>query len=513
MTEKRTLVLNTAANVAAQVVTVAVSFVTLPLMLRSFGTSVYGVFMIASSLVGFATLFDLGVGITTVKRIAEHLEQEDEAQMASSVSSALVLYGILGLLITAGIFLCGVYSDQLFQVSLVEARLLRAMLWILAMSQLVVWPCGVARHILAGHQRFELVAKVSMLSSLASAGAIVFVLLSGEGPLALVVANVAISISASLVLVIMAFRVLPNGFKLELPHWSILKGVMSISLPIFTVQMAAFFMRQQVDRLVLGVFLGASAVAMYEVAAKLGSLVSQLNDLAVSALLPYASRLNAKNNLHKIQTTFLYGSRYMVMVVIPLITVLVVWAPAIISIWCGEKFVTSSVAAQLLIASQMMLTTYMVADALLISKDRFKRWVPYAIALAGINLILSIVLVKLWGLTGVAFGTFVACIIEAPLYMRVVIQELEISAMDWVRSTLVPACVSFAFVFAVSVGGMYLSQATTFFTLIVELSVTLVLSYLFVMFVVMSRNERVMIKELLERVLAKVNSGGRLGSR
>lgn len=451
----RRLLANTLANMSAQLVAVLVSFATLPLLLEAFGQTVYGAFMIASSTVGLVSLFDFGTGITASREVAVRDEAGEHAGLAETLGTVTLLYAAIGLLSSLALFAAGLFADTIFAIGPTYGSLLRTMLWIHAGVQLVTWPATAGRQVLAGYERYPAIMRVMIGVTLGHVAAILAVLALGEGPLVLTALQAGVTVLGSLALAATALGSLPAQLRrVALPPLSAVSGFLALSLPVFAVQASAFLMRQQTDRLVLGVFLGAAAVAIYEAAAKLGSLVAQMNDLTTSAMVPYMSRKSARGDGASLRDAFLAGTRLTSAVLMPPLIALVTFAPDIIGAWVGGQIggaVRSTVlAAQVLLLSQALLPTYSVADPILLGTGRYKRWAPYAVALAMLNVVVSAALVGRVGIVGVAIGTLVAGVFEAPLFVRVVARELEIPPLRWARRTLVPAGALGAMTFALA---------------------------------------------------------------
>ena len=62
MSEKRRIVVNTLANGSAQAVNIVATLVFMPLLINAFGKADYGTFLIVTSIAGWASLLDFGVG-------------------------------------------------------------------------------------------------------------------------------------------------------------------------------------------------------------------------------------------------------------------------------------------------------------------------------------------------------------------------------------------------------------------------------------------------------------------
>ena len=181
-TAKRRILRNTTANAVAQAATMLSTLVFLPLLVGSFGLSVYGVMVLAASVGSYAVLLDLGVGATLTRMVAERTALSQHDGVARAVFSAAGIYGVLGAAVALVMFVLGLFAGVLFRVTGVEADLLRILLWIGAATQLWYWPTRAARDALSGLQRYDLVSAVTLGIVLADIAGTVFVLATIAAP-------------------------------------------------------------------------------------------------------------------------------------------------------------------------------------------------------------------------------------------------------------------------------------------------------------------------------------------
>lgn len=479
----------------------SVALVTLPVLLSRFGSSVYGSFVLASSLVSLVGLLDLGVGLTTVSRIAAGMERDDRGDVALTVRSALTLYTGLGILAAGVLVVCAVFAESLFAVRGSDASLLRTMLVIHAAAQLVLWPTMVGRQVLAGMQKYPSIVRVTIGITIGHATAIVLVLATDNGPLVLTATQTMVSVIGATVLASAAYRQLPHHRLSGRIDGATLLRFALPGVPLFTIQVASFLMRQQTDRLVLGVFVGATAVAIYEAAAKLSALIGQANELTTSALLPYISGRHAAGDHDSVRTTFLLGTRYVGMTLVPVVMALVALSYPLLRAWVGAQLGSdvsaAARAAQVLLVSHLGLVVYSVADPILIGIGRFHRWTVAAIALALLNLLLSIALVRPFGVVGVATGTLVATLAEAPLFLRLVFRELRVSPGEWFTRTLLPAAAAGAIAFAVGRSWTLLGQPPGLPALAAVFVGSVAAAYLASFAILLSTEERALLRRVV----------------
>lgn len=430
-----TIFKNTVYNGLSQAASIASTLVLLPLLVRAFGAEEYGVLVLASSFGGWALLFDFGMNAAVTSRVADAIAREDTGEEAVTVASATAIYLTIGLVWGAVLAVLGQLGAPLFGLTDAQSALFSSLMLVTAASQAVYWFGLSTRDALAGMQRFDLIARVALFLVLAEVVGAVIVLITDSSPLLLgTIRGIALAFGG------VAYRVMLRRTLKDkaLPNRTRVTELLKAGAPVFTMQVAQILNKQQTDRLVIGLFLGPAAVTVYEVAAKLASLVATFMGVLSSAILPVAARLNAQRHEASLRALFERGSHLITMAVAPVAAGLIVIAPSFLVQWGGSTFAASATPARLLLAAQLLVPLYTVGDSILISKRRFHIWIPGGIVLALLNVVLSVVLVGPWGVTGVAFGTLVSAFIEIVWYMWLFVGEVGISLRAWLTKTVLP---------------------------------------------------------------------------
>ncbi len=422
-------------NGVAQAATILSTLVFFPLLYSAFGAADFGVYIIASTVTGMAVLFDFGIGTSTVRHVAERLALDDLDGFSEVVSSTAVLLTLLGLCVAAVIAAIGLVAARLFNVTAEQAALLAELLLIGAAMQVWSWPAATAIHVLGGLERYDLVARTSVLTTLGNVAAIGLVLLTGAGPVQLMLLSAVVMVAGTLVNYGALWRVTPSR-ALVAPKRETAREIVRGGLPIFAVGFTQFMNKEQADRLVVAIVLGPASVALYEIAAKLGTLMTQVTALPVSAVLPLASGLAARRDTAGLRDLFVKGGRYISLLVAPIAVALIVLAGPFVRAWFGEGFETSVTVARMLVAAQLFVPLYLVGDIILMALGRFSRWVRPGLFLALANVVLSVVFVRSFGLVGVAFGTLFAGLLELPVYARIILPETGATAREWLGAAL-----------------------------------------------------------------------------
>lgn len=436
--EKHRFFSNTLMNGGAQIAAVLSSLVFMPLLIESFKIEYYGLFMIVSSVTAYAALLDFGVGSALTKMVAEHRSTGDRESLSGVVSSALAFYLVVGVVVAAVVTALALLVGVFFDVGVEGPALLRDMLLVSAAFQLIQWPASTARHVLAGLQRYDILSKNAVLATVLMIGVTLAVILTGAGPVALVAASGGVASIIALLNVYLARRLSDFRVSFALVSRSRLTIIFGFSWAIFVVQLSDLLFYQQTDRLLVGALISATAVGLYEAAAKFNVLVIYVSGLTISAVLPLAASMKAQGRHASLRSLFVRGTKYGVALVAPIALVAAVLATPLIRVWLGPQFTEMGIVAAWLLVPHSLLALGLMGDSIVISHGRIGRRIPYITGQAVLNIVLSVLLIRPFGILGVAMGTAIAHLVDVPLHIRFLLKETGVSLREWLREIVSP---------------------------------------------------------------------------
>src|SRR5439155_14376215 len=103
LTGGRLLARNTIWNLVGNGAPMAVAVFCIPILIRGLGTERFGVLTLAWALIGYASLFDLGLGRALTQLVAQKLGTGDEREVPQVVWTSLLLMLALGVAAAAAI--------------------------------------------------------------------------------------------------------------------------------------------------------------------------------------------------------------------------------------------------------------------------------------------------------------------------------------------------------------------------------------------------------------------------
>lgn len=402
-----------ASNYVGEAAAVVTGVVLTPFILRRLGVEHFGLWALATGLVSYGAVLDLGISGAVVKYVAEHGARGELGRARGLVATALRLYTALGILAVA---LSGVVAAVLPRVVHLSAEHRQLALWLILLSGFglgVAIPCGTALSVLRGLQRFDLVNLLAVPGILLTGAGTVVVLLLGGDVLGMVGVGIATTTAMQVPAVWLVRKLAPElRFGWRGGSIGLARTVFSFSSSVAVVQLAGI-LTVKLDTAVVGGARGVAAVTPYALAQRLAQLVELVTKQFLKVILPLATEIGARNDRESLRSLFLSGTRLTLAASLPVAIGLAVLSPQILTLWVGADYARYSDLVVILAAHGMIDTMLWPGVMVLMAIERHRPLAWMALGNGIANLGLSLVLVRPFGLMGVAVGTVVPASLEA----------------------------------------------------------------------------------------------------
>src|ERR1700681_4494514 len=157
---------NSIINLLGQILPMLASVLTIPYVVRGIGTDGYGILSIAFLVLGYFSIFDLGLSRATVKFVAEHLSPDQIHKVPGLVWTSLTLLVGLGCLFGAiAACLVPIMMTRFFKMPPYFVGDARLSILTLCLSMPIMLGNDALRGVLEAAQRFDLVNFVKVPSS------------------------------------------------------------------------------------------------------------------------------------------------------------------------------------------------------------------------------------------------------------------------------------------------------------------------------------------------------------
>ncbi len=357
LTGGRRLARNVIWNLLGTGAPLLVAIVAIPLLIDGLGTARFGVLTLAWMVVGYFSLFDLGLGRALTKLVAEKLGKGQDDEIPALIWTAMSLMAALGVL---GAFVVAALSPWLVSGVLkipmeLQPETLTAFYLLAASIPIVISTTGL-RGILEAHQRFGLVNAVRI-----PLGIFTFL-----GPVAVLpfssslVPVVAVLVIARLVSWC-AYAVLCLKLEPALRHSAGIHRAMVRPLINFggwmTVTNIVGPLMVYMDRFLIGAVVSMTAVAYYatpyEVVTKLWIIPGALMGVIFPA---FASTL--VKDRARATRLFDRAVNYIFLSLFPVVLIIVTFAHEGLSLWLGSEFADNSTVVLQLLAVGVFINSH-----------------------------------------------------------------------------------------------------------------------------------------------------------
>jgi len=347
---------NTLWNLAGQIAPLLAAVFAIPVLIKGLGVDRFGVLTLAWMVIGYFSLFDLGLGRALIKLVSEKLGAGRPEEIPELVWTALVLMCLLGML-GAGVTL--VLTDWLVTDVLnipVELQAETA-----ASFRLLAWSVPVVilttglRGILEAYQRFDLVNLVRVPLGILTFLSPVAVLPFSNHLDVIVMVLLGLRILICVVHAVLCERVVPGLLRSVTFSRHHVRPMLGFG-GWMTVTNVVGPLMVYLDRFVIGSFLGMAAVAYYvtpyEVITKLWVIPGAL----VGVLFPAFSASIAGDRTQAVEL-FWRGVRWIFLALFPVTLLVTVFASYALQLWLSDDFSKNSTAVLQMLAAGVLINS------------------------------------------------------------------------------------------------------------------------------------------------------------
>jgi len=383
----------------------------LPFNVAHLGQAAYGLWVLVASVTVYFSMFDLGYGVALVRFAARYRAKGDTKGLNEIISTMFVVFSAVGLVAFTIALLISLNLERFFPLTPDQAKTGRIVLLFISSYVALQFPASVFGGIVNGFQRTYLNGAVAFVTALVVAGVNVIVLLSGYGLAELVAATTAVRILSIFAYALNAYRVFPDlrirprYFKRER-----LREVTGFSVFILIIDIANK-LNYSTDAIVVGAFLGTSAVAIWAVAQRVIEIVQRISDQLNAVLFPVVVDNATVQRVDRLQEILVQGQRLSLAMVVPMATVLGLTARPLVMVWVGPQFSASVNIIYILSVVVALRVGNATSAVILKGSDLHKFLAVSNLSMAVGNLVLSVILVHFYGLIGVAIGTLIPMIV------------------------------------------------------------------------------------------------------
>lgn len=424
----RRLARNTLLNLLGQGLPLLVALVTVPYVVHGLGPERFGLLSLAWVVLGYFTVFDLGLGRATTKYVAELVARDARDAAQRTVVTAVLCQLTTG--ICGGLVLIAASGSLVAVFRLPPATIKEGQLGFALMG--LALPAVLASSSLFGaleaHQRFDL-ATVARLPLAA-------------GTYLLPALGVAVSTRLPQILIsLVAWRWVCLGFAVYLNH----RCGLRFSSRYFSGNQARHLMRfgswvmasaalvpltVYLDRLLIARLLSLDALAYYSVAHDLSQRLTLISAAVASAAFPSLSAADISHARRVLR----YGGRLIVAAMGLPAVLMALYATPLLTLWTGPDVAREAALPLRFLALASLVNGVGYVPYALAEARGYPRLVTlYHLAELPVYATVAYMLIRQFGIDGAALGWLLRVTVTIPLFSWLVGRYTDVDTGSWLR--------------------------------------------------------------------------------
>jgi len=490
---------NSLFNLVGQVLPMLVALFTLPIIIKGLGVGRFGILTLAWMIVGYFSLFDLGLGRATTKFVSDHLAEGDSKKMNQSIWASILMVQVAGVIVTISVILLmpWIVNNVLNIPSELKKEALTAF-YLLAVSIPIVSSIACVRGVLEAHQRFDLINYVKIPTYIAAFVGPLLVLPFSNSLVPIVLILIGSRLVGLIFYSIICVKLVPGLLKPQIPETKVVKRLLGFG-GWLTVSHIICPLMTYMDRFIVGAMLTMTAVAYYttpyELVGKLLIITGSVTGVIFPAFSIYA------NGKHR-QLVDLHNRsiKYLLLIMIPVVFTIIVLAQPFFKIWLGGDFArNSTIIMQILSVAILINSVSQVTSSAVQAMGRPDlsaklHMIEFPFYLAAIWFLISS-----FGIMGAAMAWLLRTVLDTSLYFWLFYKVLpiDVERREKPKKVLIIWAVTMLGV------GMLLSVISVLAVKLVLLAVILITTLLFYWFSLLDDDEKDFLKGMLNKVFRK----------
>lgn len=405
----------------SQIIVILTGLIYTPIMLRLLGKSEYGLYQLVFSVVSYLNILSFGFSSSYIRFYSRYKVNKEDKEIAKLNGMFLLIFSI----ITVICICCGIgmltntrliLGDKLSHSEIYTAKIL---IILMVFNLVMTFISSIFDCYISAHEKFIFQKFVIVLQKIFDPIVSLPLLLLGYGCISVISVTTTLTIIKLILNAYYCFNKLKMEFKFKGINLKLFKEMWSFTFFIF-IGMIVNQINWNVDKFMIGRIIGTGAVAVYGVASQINTLYIQLSSTISNIFIPQINKLVAEgNNEQKLNELLNKTGRIQYILLSLILCGFVFFGEKFIELWAGKGYESAYVVALLLITVETipLIQNIGIEVQRAMNKEKVRSYVYLVIACA--NIIISIPLIKYWGIIGAAVGTALSLLIGNIIFMNI----------------------------------------------------------------------------------------------
>ncbi len=397
----------TGTNFIGSIIGLLLALIVNVMVARFYSVSEYGLYAIVLLILSFSLRFaTMGLGEGSTRFISYHRGKNEKEKIKGTIISTLIIASISSIA-TAILFffLADFIAIKIFHIdelsNLIKIISIAIPFWIFL--NLII---GFFR----GFERTrEKIFFMDLIINLFRVGIFIFIIFLGLSLSYIIFAYTLSIIITFLATFLYFFKKIPDSIRKVKAEFNF-KPLLSFSLPIL-ISTIGWFIFAAANKIMLGILKSDYEVGIYNVADSVAANLTIFLSSSVFIFLPIATSLFARNK-NELKRYYQVVTKWIFMLTFPFIVVILLFPITVISIIFGEKYISATLALQLLtLGASITIATGPNNDTIIVL-GKTKLIMFLSLFGAALNICLNYLMIPLFSYNGAAFSAMFSLILQ-----------------------------------------------------------------------------------------------------
>ena len=384
-----------------------------PWMIQEIGPSQYGLFTLANSLISLF-LIDFGLSSATARYVSLYRAEGNQEKVDRFLGAIYKLY----LLVDTIIFICLIILffliDSIYvKLTPIELEQLKVVYCIAGLYSIISFPFVTLNGILTAYEQFIQQKLADIIYRVLVVVLKVIILLQGGGLYALVIVNAIAGLTSIFYKIFIIKRNTEVKPKFDKTETGLYKKIFEFSIWV-TVASLAQRLVFNITPSILGMVANTTAIAIFGIITTIESYTFTLTNAINGMFIPKVSRIYTRHNDNdSIMRLMLNVGRFQYALNGLIVVGFAVLGKEFIVLWMGESYIEAYYGILLVIIPGMFYNALEIAHTAITVQNKVRIQAFVNIGMGICNVILSLVLSKIYGVIGACISIFIAYSLRA----------------------------------------------------------------------------------------------------
>ena len=397
-----------------QFLSIAISFVYVPIMLGMLGQAEYGLYSIVQSLISYLQMSEMGIGTTATRYNSKYIAKKDTDGQRTINGMFFKMYvGIAGICILASTILF--FSlDSIYAKYSPESLHLIKILFIIAVANLVItFVFKIFNAIVIAYEEFIFLKVITLIQTLLGPAGMLAVLFLGFRSIGMLCVTTVISLLFGLIQMFFCLKKYHISFSFKDHDPALFKKIFSFTIFVFINSLATQLMMNS-DKLVISIIMTEYAVAVYAIVMQFHTYSYNFANVLSGFYLPRFTKnvVQTEGVDDSLMADIQKTGRIQVLVAGLIFGgFLAIGKPFIIR-WVGMDYLQAYWMTVIVLITETVGASQSMFNSLMQAMNLHKTRALLSLALSAVKIILKVVLTEKFGLMGCAVGFFFGWLIK-----------------------------------------------------------------------------------------------------